>query len=119
MSGAPIVGETSHYVLLKAPSRALAVLILGLSSRNWGPVRLPLNLTGAGATGCNLYVSMDNLSAVIAANDGAVSKPILLPNDNSLVGSTFHTQYMVRDARANGFGWTFTNGVHSTIGSAR
>ncbi|MEZ5988024.1 MAG: hypothetical protein R3F30_02640 [Planctomycetota bacterium] len=98
------------------PSSA-AGLVFGASNTVWGPIKLPLDLTPAGASGCNLLVSFDNLLIAPTDTSGNASVGLPVPNDAKLMGINFFNQFFVVDPKANGLGLAFSNGGNGVIGN--
>ena len=116
-TGRPIINSSFSVDLSLAAANTVAILFTGLSNTNFHGFPLPINLTGVGAPLCNLLVS-DTIVLVVGTNGaGAGTQPLAIPNDNSLSGAVFYQQYIVLDAGANAFGFSFSNGGRATIGT--
>ncbi|MEZ5990620.1 MAG: hypothetical protein R3F30_16200 [Planctomycetota bacterium] len=115
-SGVPMIGKTWTVTLASAPASVWTVSYTGVSDKNWGPINLPLDLTGFGAKGCAILASGDLALAVQADGSGAASLQLPLPNDSALIGAVLFQQFLVLDAKANGLGITTSNGGKATIG---
>jgi hypothetical protein len=94
-------------------------LMFGLSRATWGAIPLPLDLSLIGATGNNLYVSMD---LVLPYNTGGGGRGIssrfrtTIPTQTP-VGFTFYAQAYYLDANANAAGLVTTRGLSIVIAS--
>jgi len=115
-TGLPQLGGSFSIDLSGALASAPSFLINGVSNTTWGPVPLPLDLSGAGASGCNLLVSFDLISPAVSDAGGAASVRIPLPNDSRLLGFKLHGQWMTVDKPANRLGLVFTGGGTATLG---
>ncbi|MEZ5988100.1 MAG: hypothetical protein R3F30_03040 [Planctomycetota bacterium] len=101
---------TWEMALESGPGGAVAVLMWGASNTQFAnlPI-LPLDLTPAGAPGCNLRQDMLILIPVTLSgtgtNDGAASVKVPLPNQKA----TLYTQWLVLEKAANNLGMTFSD----------
>ena len=50
---------------------------------------------------------------------GVMNLERTVPDLKVFIGLSFYTQAAVRDAKANGFGWSMTNGLVLLIGGTR
>jgi hypothetical protein len=114
--GLPDIGKVFQVTLAQARANTAAALILGVSNTSWGAIKLPLDLTAAGAAGCSLLVSPDVMFGFPVNASGNASAPLAIPNDTSLRGVIFHNQWAVADAGANTLGWAFSDGGTAKIG---
>jgi hypothetical protein len=94
--GAPGQNLEVKFTMKPSASNNLDLFVnwLGFSNQSWGPIGLPLDLTGfRGWTGCQLAVSMDVLAV-------ATTSPVLwpIPNDPLLAGATIFTHGMAVDS---------------------
>lgn len=117
VSGLARIGRTQGFRLAFGPKSSVAILNLGLSSRHWGSIRLPFDLSPFGAPGCHAYA--EPLISLVTATGatGFASIPLRHPNHRGLVGLRFYTQFVAIDRQANRWGATYTNGVATTLGS--
>ena len=114
----PVIGETSMYTLGNPYASSIAVLLLGMSSTNWGVSQLPLDLSALGAPGCNLYNSIDfSLGPAIIQPEFSFV-PVHYPNDRIFIGHSIFTQYAIFDAQANPLGVILSNSIESVLGQA-
>ncbi len=109
----PWLGDVFEMDVTSAPSPLLAVVWLGASRTNWGVLPLPLDLTGAGMSGCSLLASPDILLPV--AGKGRVA--LAIPAQTSLIGAMIHHQAFVADPPVNALGLVTSNGVSGRIGA--
>ena len=116
-TGVPSISNPFSVDLSKAMPNSVALHILGLSTTQWGAIKLPLDLTGAGAPGCNLLVSFVSAFAFPTSATGTASVKYTLPNDKNLIGVPFHNQWAVLDKPANALGLAFSNGGSGKIGT--
>jgi hypothetical protein len=115
-TGRPVINTTFSVDLAQAAPSTVAVLALGVSNSQWGTLPLPLDLTAAGAPGCNLLCSIEASGGVATSNAGTASAPFPLPNSVTLVGVRFYNQWLVVDKTANRLGIAFSNGGNALIG---
>jgi hypothetical protein len=111
----PKIGGNFPLDLTKARASTIGVLILASSITQWGPFKLPLDLTNAGAGGCSLLASLDFLLPAPTDGQGNATFTLPIPNDSKLLGVVFHNQCMVSDT-VNALGWVFSNGGSAKIG---
>jgi hypothetical protein len=90
--------------------------IFGLSNTNWSSLPLPLDLGIVGMPGCNAYVSVDDVAALVN-NFGTARWTIPVPNNAGLVGMHVYLQGMVVDPRVNSFGAVVSNAADCVIGA--
>ena len=115
-TGTPILGKTFSVDLSDARVNTAAGFMVGASNTSWGAIKLPLDLSGLNAKGCNLLVSPDLITGVGVGSTGRASVQIPVPNLTSLVGIQWHNQFLVLDTQANGLGMCFTNGGTGKVG---
>jgi hypothetical protein len=114
----PKLGSSNFSVDLSgAKATTAAGLILGISKTSWGPITLPLSLAGAGAPGCSLLVSFDQMFVLATDASGKASFSFKIPNDKAFNGATFHDQWFALDTTANSLGLVWSNGGTGVIGS--
>jgi hypothetical protein len=107
----PILGSVCNLTVGTIPGGSLVGLeLLGF------PIA-PIDLTGAGMPGCNLYVNMI-LSIPFATGAASATTPLPIPNDASLLGGQIGVQAVIVNFAANAFGALTTNLVTLTIGNA-
>ncbi|MFQ5507057.1 MAG: hypothetical protein ACE5F1_19980 [Planctomycetota bacterium] len=112
----PKLGQPIWVDLGLAKKNAPACLIIGASKKAWGPFTLPLDLTGAGAPGCWLLVSVDLTLCFAVSGTGSGSVKLDIPNDASLCGVRFHNQFYILDSTANPLKLVWSNGGSGRIG---
>lgn len=89
------------------------MLVFGRSNRTYGGLTLPLSLTGLGAPGCNLYVSLDNIWGPYSSGGTAT---MAIPQSPGLVGANLYLQAIVGPAPSlNQLGLLTTEYVHVQI----
>ncbi|MEZ5988729.1 MAG: hypothetical protein R3F30_06330 [Planctomycetota bacterium] len=114
--GTPSVGGSFTVLLDQGLASAPTLLLFGGSASAWGPFKLPLDLSPAGASGCDLLCSFDLPVALQCDANGQASLKVPVPNDGKLVNAMFHNQWIVLDAKANKLGLAFSDGGTGTIG---
>lgn len=115
-TGLPVLGQ-SYTVNVRSTSTGSPVLLtLGASKTVFGAFMLPLDLTGAGAPGCQLLCSVDaNTVSTIGA--GSASFPVMIPQNNALLGVRFFHQAWLVNSVANTLGIAFSNAAEVVIGN--
>lgn len=111
----PRLGRPFAIDLDKARPSSAAIVSLGASKTAWGAFKLPLDLTGLGASGCSLLASPDTLFALPTTASGTATLRFSVPNSASLVGLTIYDQFLVLDATANAAGLVTSNGGEFTV----
>lgn len=109
----PIAGREFTVQINNMPLVGPAWMFLGFSKDFYGRLRLPLDLTPIGMTGCSLLVSGDLLFPVPNIL-GLGLWTVKLPID--LAGKTFYNQGIVFDAKANALGLILSNGGQANVG---
>lgn len=90
--GLPQHGGSFTLTVDGAEPAAIGLLWLGLSSRSFGPLPLPLDLQPFGAPGCQLLVSLDaQFVTVLQSGSGSVVFPV--PNLPALGGMRLFAQW--------------------------
>ena len=112
----PVVGGSYEITLSGAPARTPALLLQGLSHRQWGALRLPFSLQAFGARGCSLGVSIDWTFGAASDANGLARVPLSIPRIPRLAGGQLYYQWLVVDPRANGLGLTSSNAARTRIG---
>ena len=97
-------------------------LMFGVSRTTWGSIPLPLDLSLLGATGNNLYVSMDlvlpyNTGRGGRGGTGTSSRFRTTVPAQTPIGLTFYAQAYYLDANANTAGLVTTRGLSIVIAS--
>lgn len=111
-------GGTAEMVLQPFTIQYPALSIWGFSKDQWGPVNLPLDLAGLGATNNFLNVSPDllfgmPLTPIKIGFEGRAALPI--PADKNLEGKSIYTQAVFLDGKANKAGMVFSEGLAMTL----
>lgn len=114
--GGPQVNQTFYLQVSLAPPSAPSLIVTSGSITQWGPFKLPLDLTAAGAPGCQLFVSMDVLIFAQANTSGVATLSFGIPNDLKLVNQKFYNQAFCLDGQTNKLGFVFSNGGQALIG---
>jgi len=94
----------------------LVLMMTGFRNNAFGaaPI-LPLELTGLGTPGCNLYIEPFDFKALV--NAAGTSKFVTgIPNNSAFLGIALFHQCIVFDKAANKFGMTFTNAGGGVLG---
>jgi hypothetical protein len=120
-NGVPILGSHlgfsgNSYV----PTGGLpALLAIGSSASAFFGIPLPFDLTAAGAPGCFLYNNwLDvQVGTTQASASGDVTISLAMPNDPSLAGAQFYSQYLFAQPGANPLGVFATQGRFLRFGS--
>jgi len=81
-----------------------------------GVGRTAVDLSIIGASGCTLYTNPLIIILLTTSATGTGSVKLTAPNDPTLVGVAFHTQYAFNDAAANNAGIVFTAGAENRVG---
>ena len=106
--GAPELGTTYLPQVTNAPPSSIALLASGLSDQIYQGLPLPIAIPGA--SGCDLLVSADILTATTTSAAGTASLPILVPNQPSLAGLEVFHQWVLGDLPANSLGFVVSDG---------
>jgi hypothetical protein len=114
----PWLGERFDLRITNAAKAAVGgVFLFGISDKKWGPIPLPLDLTGAGATGCSLFVSIE-LIDIAGLSNGEGTIPMLMCNCPVFLGLPFFMQFVVMDsAVSRPLKVAFTNAMRIVAGS--
>lgn len=111
----PTINANFDVVVGNMPSAGIGVLISGLSRTLSGALPLPFNLATLGATGCQLYTSLE-LTQVVVATAGSGPSSFAVPNHAALLGFEMHQQAAVLDAAANALGLTLSDALRVRLG---
>jgi hypothetical protein len=107
-------GNTSDflgYPWLATPTPGIpALLLIGNSNIDFLGVPLPLDLTPAGAPGCQLVNNILIALATVTGTSTFVQINVLFPPDPSLVNQTYYSQYLFFEPTTNPLGVLATNG---------
>lgn len=108
-AGNPAPGQTIQLRLI-APTYYTSWVSLRL-----GAQAIALDLGTVGAAGCHLLV--DTMASIpLLASGGGASAQFTVPNTASMIGSSFHTQFVMPWQGANLLGLKTTKGLRTTIG---
>lgn len=105
VGGLPLAGNVNwaHSLTNASPARN-AILVIGTSDKNWGPLPLPLDLQIIGAGGCQLltdpWMQLWGVTTGGGAGGGAVVIPTPLPPVTFYVGLSAYSQFLVLDPGA-------------------
>ncbi len=118
--GTPHLSSIWRIGLFGVPGRAPVILGFGASRAKWGPLRLPFDLGPLGAPGNYIRSAFDvaygwRAGGLPGPGKGRLYVLVRIPNNPSLVGSWFYTQWLVIDPGANALGITMTNAYMSRI----
>jgi hypothetical protein len=106
VSGVPKSRTVLRVLATGAGSRS-AMLMIGASDSLWGGIRLPLDLGGLGARGCQLYIDPIVVLGPFAID---VGYQLTMPSDVGLVAQCFFTQALIGpDLSLNTLGWLSTD----------
>ncbi len=102
------------------PGNRYAVAFLGSSSKSWGKLRLPYDLSSLGAPGCHVYISWDVMVApLLYETEHDIGWWTLrIPNRPQLVGATVFVQVVAINAH-NALRLGTSNAASARIGPAR
>lgn len=118
-SGDADVGGPVDIRLRRGPAQGVAILCFGLSRTSWNSLPLPLPLDALGASGCNLYVSID-LSlglGIDGRGEARIAWPV--PFRADWIGAELNLQALVLDPAANTLGLTTSEGEAIVFGGLR
>ncbi len=107
-TGVPTVGKSFSIDLSKAGPNAKTLWIVGIKRTN-------IDLGVAGAPNCFLLTDPLGVFAFNADGSGKLSVQNTLPNNSSLVGFVFDTQFAVEDL-VNALGLVFSAGGEGKVG---
>jgi hypothetical protein len=110
VSALPVLGTTMVIDIGNMPAPELMVMVLGL-----GIVSPPVGLGFLGAPGCLAHVTPDVLQLISGAA-GSASFSMAVPSTPALAGYELHTQAIVVDVGANGFGGVVSDAATATVG---
>jgi hypothetical protein len=111
----PWLGDTIMFRVDRALATLPAVLSLGASRTLWHGIALPIDLSTAGMTGCDLLAGPDVVLPMTSAG-AAASLPLALGTNPLWLGRSFYAQAAVADTSANAGGLAFSNGLHLRVG---
>lgn len=112
-AGTPSIPSPA-YTLLMLGGLPNAPVVLGLSLDNQlfgGALPLPVDLTSAGAPGCNLWASWDLPLPFLTNANGIASWTVSVPNDPALNHAKLFFQWLGIDPAANALGLSFSSAV--------
>jgi hypothetical protein len=114
----PIIGQTLHLQLSNLPSTFvnLPFAAIGSSNQSFGGAPLPASMDFLGATGCTLYVSIDQQFSLTNVN-GSAAWDIPIPFQLGLVGLDAFIQGAVLVPGFNPASLVVTNAAHAVVGS--
>ncbi|MFN3240013.1 MAG: PKD domain-containing protein [Planctomycetota bacterium] len=96
---------------------AASIIVLGESKDLFNALPLPFDLGVIGAPGCNLAVSADATSLLIANAGPGNLYSLPIPNDPLLICAKFYAQAAVLDIPANTLGFVLSNAQAAVIGN--
>lgn len=115
-TGTPETGGVVQYAVANAPANTIAVAMFGFQNATWNGFPLPLNLNIINAPNCFLRIDAQILQPVLGNAGGTAGYNVAFPNNPSLIGALLYSQFMVLDPPANGWGWTYSNAIRTTLG---
>lgn len=108
----PRTGSLFETQVNNLPWNAPTFLLFGLSNTNSAGLPLPFDLSVAGAPGCTLLTSIDNIIPLTNVLGSAVWS-LQMPH---LPGASFYLQAVPFEASANALGVALSNGGHGLLG---
>lgn len=108
----PRTGSLFETQINNLPWNAPTFLLFGLSNTNSAGLPLPFDLTVAGAPGCTLLTSIDNIIPLTNVLGSAVWS-LQMPH---LPGASFYLQAAPFELSANALGVALSNGGHGQLG---
>jgi len=87
--------------------------MVGINNKNFGSLRLPLDLTPFGAKGCSLYVAPLVVRGGVTSSTGYVStysNPIYIPKNPAMAGMKIYSQFFCSDPGRTPLPVVFTDG---------
>lgn len=117
-TGTPNPGNTISFDVSGGRPNAPAVMYFGGSKTQWGPFRLPLDVTIFGAgPGCLLYVSVDGQLPLVLDSRGTFRLSLRVA---PIPGAHFYTQYLVFDRNLTSpLPLVYCNGLDTLVGGYR
>lgn len=113
----PVLGSSLDLeVDAQLPALAGVLMLYGLGKDTFSGLPLPLDLGVIGAPGCDLAMTGD-LSSLLLANPGANTVSLPIPNNPALQCFTFYQQAAVVDFAANQLGFVLSNASAAVIGN--
>jgi hypothetical protein len=112
----PWIGQDFSLQVTRLPPANFAWMLLGRSHTSWGSINLPFDLGFLGMRGCQLLTSVD-YAFPVAKQGGSLLWRISVPNDPTLLGSSFHNQALLADPTGNPLGAILSNGGMAAVGS--
>lgn len=115
-TGLPILGKTYSVDVRSTAQNFPVVLTLGASKTSFGAIRLPADLTGAGAPGCTLLCSAELTGVAVIGSNGFAKFPFAVPQNSALLGVRFFHQGWLVNSIVNRLGIAFSNAAEVVIG---
>lgn len=104
-------------LLFGARPSSPALAVIGFRKDEFAGIKLPLDLSFLGMTGCALLASMDIVLPSVTFTSGSAKLSIQLPEDNAFAGQKLYGQWIVVDPQINpSIPLTMSNGVEITTG---
>jgi hypothetical protein len=104
------VSEFLGYPWIPFTPGVIGFLMIGNSASDFGGIPLPFDMTPIGAPGCQIVNNMLLSFAVAWTTSTFVRVDLTFPDDKSLVGITYFSQYLFFEPAANPLGIYTTNG---------
>lgn len=108
-SGVPTIGQSFSVNLSSAAASSTALFTVGVGRTN-------IDMAIIGAPGCRLYTNPLLILSMTTGTTGTASLNITIPNDSTLVGTPFNTQWAVIQPGVNPAGILFTAGGEGKVG---
>lgn len=114
----PVIGQTLHMQLTNLPNTFvnLPFSVIGFSDQTFGGASLPASMDFLGATGCTLYVSIDEQFSLTNQN-GSAAWDLPVPFQLGLVGLDAFMQGAVLVPGFNPASLVVSNAVHALVGT--
>lgn len=113
-SSLPSIGGKLDLAMKDMPKSTPALLFLGLSDRQLGPIPLPLSLAFIGMPGCQLVQDLIVTLGFGSKSNGTATMQLPMPNDQRFAGLPIYFQSFVVANGANGANALMTNGIAMT-----
>ncbi|MCB9881178.1 MAG: hypothetical protein H6834_05260 [Planctomycetes bacterium] len=116
VTGLPQLGQPMSFDLSGGPANGLAFLAFALDDTQWLGLPTPVDLALAGAPGCFVLTSSDELFSVPLDPQGQVSLNVVVPNIPAFDGVPFYNQAFVIAPLANPLNVIVSNAGAGVLG---